>query len=128
MRMKKKITFPDWTGTTGQLITRSRENSLRPLWREYNQSLVDDLLSLRVTLEITGGSTLFETFKSEEARSAAYMERSRQITWRNALAFAEQLWRIAPNREYDVLFRQENPNVGREAICIYQRFPLYPAI
>ena len=124
--MKKKLTFPDWTGTAGQLITRSRENDSRPLWKEYNQNLADDLLSLRVTLEIAGGSTLFEAFESEEARNAAYMERSRQITWRNALAFAEQLWRTAPNREYVVLFRQENPNIGQEAICIYQRLSPHP--
>ena len=128
MRMKKKLTFPDWTGTAGQLITRSNKNDLRPLWKEYSQSPADDLLSLRVTLEIAGGSTLFETFESEEARSAAYMERSRQITWRNALAFAEQLWRTAPNREYVVLFRQESQNVGREAICIYQRLLPHPAM
>ena len=128
MRMKKKITFPDWTGMAGQLITRNSENDLRPLWKEYNQSPADDFLSLRVTLEITGGSTLFETFESEEARSAVYTERSRQITWRNALAFAEHLWRTAPHREYVVLFRQESQNVGREAICIYQRWSPHPAM
>ena len=95
---------------------------------QYNQSPADDFLSLRVTLEITGGSTLFETFESEEARSAVYTERSRQITWRNALAFAEHLWRTAPHREYVVLFRQESQNVGREAICIYQRWSPHPAM
>ena len=128
MCMKKKTTFPDWTGMTGQLITRSSKNGSRPLWQEYSQNPADDLLSLRVTLEIAGGSTRFETFESEEARIAAYMERSRQITWRNALAFSEQLWRTAPNREYVVLFRQENPNIGREAVCIYQRFLPHPAM
>ena len=81
-----------------------------------------------MTLEITGGSTLFETFESEEARSAAYRERSRQNTWRNALAFAEQPWRTAPHREYVVLFRQESQNIGREAICIYQRLSPHPAM
>lgn len=120
--MKKKIAFPDWSGTTGQLITRSEENDLRPLWREYKQDPMVDSLSLRVTLEITGGSTLFEAFESEEARTAAYTERSRQVTWRNALSFGEQLWRAAPGREYVVLFRPENSNAGRESICIYQRF------
>lgn len=120
--MKKKIVFPDWTGTAGQLITRSEGNDLQPIWRAYDQDLAGDSLSLRVTLEIAGGSTLFETFESEEARAAAYTERSRQVTWRNAISFAEQLWRTAPNREYVVQFRPESPNVGREAICIYQRF------
>ena len=126
--MKKKITFPDWTGPAGRLITRNRENDPRPIWREYDQNPENDSLSLRVTLEIAGGSTLFETFDSEEARAAAYTERSRRETWRNALAFAEQLWRTAPNREYVVLFRQENPNIGREAVCIYQRFLPHPAM
>lgn len=126
--MKKKIVFPDWTGMAGQLITSNGENDLRPLWRTYDQDPAGEFLSLRVTLEIAGGSTLFETFESEEARTAAYIERSRQVTWRNALSFAEQMWRNAPNREYLVQFRPENPNIGREAICIYQRLSPYPAM
>lgn len=125
--MKKKITFPDWTRMAGQLITRNRENDPRPIWREYDQDPAGDSLSLRVTLEIAGGSTLFETFDSEEARAAAYLERSRRVTYANALGFAEQLWRAAPSREYVVLFRPENPNVGPEAVCIYQRLSPYPA-
>ena len=76
-----------------------------------------------MTLEIAGGSTLFERFNSEEERAAAQKEASRRVTWRNALGFAEQLWRAAPHREFVVLFRPENPNVGREAVCIYQRLP-----
>lgn len=125
--MKKKITFPDWTRMAGQLITRNRENDPRPIWREYDKDPAGDSLSLRVTLEIAGGSTLFETFDSEEARDAAYLERSRRVTYANALGFAEQLWRAAPHREYVVLFRPENPNVGHEAVCIYQRLSPYPA-
>ena len=125
--MKKKITFPDWTRMAGQLITRNRENDPRHIWREYDQDPAGDSLSLRVTLEIAGGSTLFETFDSEEVRAAAYLERSRRVTYANALGFAEQLWRAAPHREYVVLFRPENPNVGHEAVCIYQRLSPYPA-
>lgn len=121
--MKKKITFPDWTGQAGQIITRNGENGKRPIWRAYDQDPAGDFLALRVTLEITGGSTLFERFDSEEERAAAQAEASRRVTWRNALGFAEQLWRDAPHREYVVLFRPESPNVGREAICIYQRLP-----
>ena len=119
--MKKKITFPDWTRMARQLITRNKENDPRPIWREYDQDQAGDSLSLRVTLEIAGGSTLFETFDSEEARAAAYLERSRRVTYANVLGFAEQLWRAAPHREYVVLFRPENQNVGREAVCIYRR-------
>lgn len=100
--MKKKIKFPDWTRMAGQLITRNKENDPRPVWREYDQDPAGDSLSLRVTLEIAGGSTLFEDFDSEEARAA-------------------------PHREYVVLFRPENPNVGHEAVCIYQRLSPYPA-
>ena len=125
--MKRKITFPDWTRMAGQLITRNRENDPRPIWREYDQDPAGDSLSLRVTLEIAGGSTLFEDFDSEEARAAAYLERSRRVTYKHALGFAEQLWRAAPSREYVVLFRPENPNVGHEAVCIYQRLSPYPA-
>ena len=125
--MKKKITFPDWTRMAGQLITRNRENDPRPIWREYDQDPAGDFLSLRVTLEIAGGSTLFEKFESEEARAAAYLERSRRATYTNALGFAERWWRAAPRREYVVLFRPENPNVGHEAVCIYQRLSPYPA-
>ena len=125
--MKKKVKFPDWTRMVGQLITRNRENDPRPIWREYDHDPAGDSLSLRVTLEIAGGSTLFEDFDSEEARAAAYLERSRRVTYVNALGFAEQLWRAAPARQYVVLFRPENPNVGHEAICIYQRLSPYPA-
>ena len=125
--MKKKIKFPDWTRMAGQLITRNKENDPRPIWREYDKDPTSDSISLRVTLEIAGGSTLFEDFESEEARAAAYLERSRRVTYANALGFAEQLWRAAPHREYAVLFRPENPNVGHEAICIYQRLSPYPA-
>ena len=121
--MKKKITFPDWTGPAGQIITRDGENGKRPIWRAYAQDPAGDFLALRVTLEITGGSTMFERFDSEEERAAAQTEASRRVTWQNALGFAEQLWRAAPHREYVVLFRPESPNVGREAICIYQRLP-----
>lgn len=124
--MKKKITFPDWTSPAAVAITRGGKDGKRPVWSEYTKDPAD-FLSLRVTLEIAGGSTFFETFDSEEARDTAYTERSRQTTWRNALAFAEHLWGVAQHREYVVMFRPENPNVGREAICIYQRLPPYPA-
>ncbi len=125
--MKKKSVFPDWTQTAGQIITRNRENDPRPVWGTYDQDPANDSLSLRVTLEIAGGSTLFENFDSEEERDAAYKERSRRITWKNALVFAEQLWRGAQHREYVVLFMPESKATGRERICIYQRLSPYPA-
>lgn len=125
--MKKKIKFPDWNGPAGRLITRNKENDPRPIWREYDQDPTNDSLALRATLEIVGGSTLFEKFDSEEARAAAYIERSRRETWRNALVFAEQLWRVAQYRQYAVLFMPESKATGRERICIYQRLSPYPA-
>lgn len=54
----KKITFPDWIRMAGQIITCSRKNGTRPIWREYDQDPAGDSLSLRVTLEIAGGNPL----------------------------------------------------------------------
>lgn len=124
--MKKKITFPDWTGPTGVTITRASKDKPRAVWGEYTEEPAE-WLSLRATLEIAGGSVLFETFDSREEEEAARLEADRRAAWRNALVFAKQLWRAAPHREYVVLFRPENQNVGREAICIYQRLPLFQA-
>jgi len=125
--MKRKITFPDWTSPAAVTIPRGgTKDKPRAVWGTYTEEPAE-WLSLRVTLEIAGGSTLFETFDSEEARAAAYTERSRRETWRNALAFAEQLWRAAQHREYTVLFMPESKATGRERICIYQRLSPYSA-
>jgi len=125
--MKTKNTFPDWTGIAGRIITRNGEEGKHPVWRAYDQDVADNFLALRVSLEITGGSTLFETFNSEEEHAAAQKEASRRVTWKNALSFAEQMWRAAPHREYIVLFMPESKATGRERICIYQRLSPYPA-
>lgn len=117
--MKAKMKFPDWTGPAYMLISRS-DDGKRHVWSGYERD-PDDLLSLRVTVEIAGGSYLFEQFESKAAEEAARIESNRRAAWRNALAFAEQLWRAAPHREYVVHFRPENPNVGREAVCVCQR-------
>ena len=117
--MKTKITFPDWTNPVYMMISRT-EDGKRPVWSEYTRD-PDDLLLLRVTVEIAGGSCLFERFENKAAEEAAHIEGNRRAAWRNALAFAEQLWRAASHREYVVHFRPENPNVGREAVCVYQR-------
>lgn len=114
----KNIGFPDWSGPAGVMISRSKDKS-RAVWSEYEKS-DDDWLSLRVTVEIAGGLHLFERFENKEAEEAARIENNRRTAWRNAIAFAEQLWRAAPHREYIVLFRPENP-IGREVICICQR-------
>lgn len=118
--MKQKITFPDWTAPAYVMISRGGADGKRPVWSGYTPD-TDDLLSLRVTVEIAGGSCLFERFESKAAEEAARVERDRQAAWRNALAFAEQLWRAAPHREYVVHSRPENSNVGREAVSVSQR-------
>lgn len=114
----KKNKFPDWSGPAGVMISRSEDKG-RAVWSEYEKS-GDDWLALRVTVEIAGGSCLFERFESKEAEEKARIESNRRTAWRNAIAFAEQLWRAAPHREYVVLFRPENP-IGREVVCICQR-------
>ncbi len=116
--MKEKIKFPDWTAPAYLMI--SRRDDEKPVWREYTRNY-DDLLFLRVTVEIAGGSYLFEKFESKEAEEAARVERDRRAAWCNAIRFAEQMHANAPHREYIVLFRPENINVGHEAVCIYQR-------
>lgn len=122
--MKRKIKFPDWTSPAAVTITRGGADNVRAVWGEYTQDPAE-WLSLRATLEIAGGSVLFEMFDTAEAERAARLESDRRAAWRNALVFAEQLWRAAPHHEYVVAFRPENPSVGREAICIYRRlFPV----
>lgn len=119
--MKKKITFPDWTGPAAVTITRGGKDGKRPVWSEYTQDPAD-WLSLRVTVEIAGGHPqLFARYETAEAAQAARLEEDRRAAWENAVAFAEQLWRGGTHREFVVMFRPENPNVGREAVCIYRR-------
>ena len=124
--MKRKITFPDWTSPAAVTITRGGKDGKRPVWSEYAQDPAE-WLSLRATLAIAGGSVLFETFDSREEEEAARLEANRRAAWRNAFAFAEQLWRAAPHHEYVVSFRPENPNIGPEAVCVSRRLFPYSA-
>lgn len=119
--MKKKITFPDWTSPAAVKITRGGKDGNRPVWSEYTQDPTE-YLSLRATVEIAGGHpAFFERYETIEAAEAARKERCRRTAWTNALAFAEHLWRGATHREFVVMFHPENPNVGREVVCIYRR-------
>ena len=121
--MKKKITFPDWTGPAYMIVSSDGKDGKRPVWNEYTKE-ADDLLSLRVTVEIKGGLYLpFTRHMSREAVEAERLEEDRRAAWTNARAFAEQMWKTATHREYVVMFRPESPNVGREAVCVYQRLP-----
>ena len=125
--MKKKITFPDWTSPAAVTITRGgTKDKPSAVWGTYTEEPAE-WLSLRATLAIAGGSVLFETFDSREEEEAARLEANRRAAWRNAFAFAEQLWRAAPHHEYVVSFRPENPNIGPEAVCVSRRLFPYSA-
>lgn len=127
--MKKKIEFPDWTGPACMMITGGGKDGKRPVWCEYTQT-ESDLLSLRVTVEIAGGfPSIFTRYETPEAKEAARLEEDRRAAWTNALAFAEQLWRGGTHRDFVVMFRPENPNVGPEAVCIFRRIePTAPTL
>ena len=74
--MKKKITFPDWTGPAAVTITRGgTKDKPRAVWGTYTEEPAE-WLSLRATLAIAGGSVLFETFDSREEEEAARLEPS----------------------------------------------------
>ncbi len=119
--MKKKITFPDWTGTACMIVSKGGKDGKRPVWSEYRQT-EEDFLSLRVTVEIAGGfPVVFAQHMRQEEIEAARLEEDRRAAWTNALAFAEQLWRGGTHREFVVMFRPESPNMGREAVCIFRR-------
>lgn len=46
--MKKKITFPDWTGPAAVTITRGRtKDKPRAVWEEYTQAPAEWLSSAR---------------------------------------------------------------------------------
>ena len=125
--MKKKITFPASTSPAAVTITRGgTKDKPRAVWGTYTEEPAE-WLSLRATLAIAGGSVLFETFDSREEEEAARLEANRRAAWRNAFAFAEQLWRAAPHHEYVVSFRPENPNIGPEAVCVSRRLFPYSA-
>lgn len=118
--MKREIKYPEWTDKACLMISRDNDGK-HSVWSEYTRNPAD-FFRLYVTVEITGGSVLFEQFESEEAKEAAYVEHCRQAAWRNALHFAEQLWTERPHFDFVVMFRPNNPNIGHEAVCIYWRF------
>ena len=122
VKPKKKSAFPDWTGPAYMIVSSGGEGGKRPVCKPY-QKTEQDLLSLRVTVEIAGGfPVLFSQHMSREAVEAERLEEDRRAAWTNALEFAKQLWKDGTHREFVVAFRPENPNVGTEAVCIYRRF------
>ena len=88
--MKRKITFPDWTSPAAVTITRGgTKDKPRAVWGTYTEEPAE-WLSLRVTLEIAGGSVLFETFDSREEEEAARLEANRRAAWRKTRTSARK--------------------------------------
>lgn len=115
--MKVKIPFPDWTGPFYLKVSKKGDGKAE--WTVYEPA-PHDLLSSRATLDIAGGSRLFERFESEEEARRVRLERDRQTAWRNGVRFADMLWKTAPFHEYVVYFRPGN-EYGPEAVCIARR-------
>lgn len=124
--MKKRgFHYPDWNNPENMIITRQDEAGRKSSWKEYTQSDTDTL-HLCVTVEISEGDpVLFTRFFSKAENDAERKEMDRQAAWRNAICFAEQLWKVGTHREYVVMYRKENPDNQyiREAVCIYRRLP-----
>lgn len=79
--MKKKATFPDWTSPAYMIVSSGGKDGKRPVWKPY-QKEEQDLLSLRVTVEIAGGfPVLFSQSMSREAVEAERLERDRCAAW-----------------------------------------------
>lgn len=119
----KRMGFPDWTAPAYLRISLGGAGK-EPLLSAYNRS-EQDLLSRRVSVDIAGGSCLFETFENEEARNAAYLQRDREAAWRSAIKIAELLVRSSMRRsEYVVAFIPASENTGPEFISVYRRIEL----
>lgn len=91
--MKRKITFPDWTSPAAVTITRGgTKDKPRAVWGTYTEEPAE-WLSLRVTLEIAGGSVLFpcEHGKANKADESLY----------------------GPIRNQPDAFRRDNENIPR---------------
>ena len=119
---KKTFDYPDWDNPTGRIITRADKVGHTSIWKECQPNDAETL-TLCVTVEVKGSLYVpFGNFKSLAERDAARKEADRQESWRNALAFAEHLWRAAPHREYIVMFKPGNV-LDRDLIYIYQKIP-----
>ena len=118
--MREKIHFPDWTGQAEQMMSKG-EDEKRPVLGEYKAREYDRLRRL-VSVEITGGSCLFQTFANEAEREAAYLEADRRTAWKNALQIAELLWKNDSHGKYVVIFRPANLNTGPESIGVFRVF------
>ncbi len=119
----QELWYPDeWTWGKGMLVRSGSKNSAVCV-REPYELTEEDQLSLRVTLKVWGGSAAFLMFETPEARKVYIEEDSRRVTWRNAAAMAEVLWRNALCCKEFVVFYCSKGQFGEneELIRIYQR-------
>lgn len=122
---KNDFGYPNGEKQVSLMITRKDPVGRKPEWKEYQPNDAD-ALSLRVTVEVKGSMYLpFEGFESLAKRDAAWKALDRAESWRSALTFAEHLWKIAPHRDYIVIYKPQDADNqhGKEAVYIYQRIP-----
>lgn len=122
---KNDFGYPNGKKQVCLMIAREDTAGRRATWSEY-QPTDADALSLCVAVEVKGSVYMpFGSFKSPAERDAAWKDRDRRAAWRNALAFAEQLWKTAPHRSYIVMYKPQDAGdpYSKEIICIYQKLP-----
>lgn len=118
--------YPNGEKQVSLMITRKDTVGRKPEWKEYQPNDVD-ALSLYVTVEVKGSMYLpFEGFESLAERDAVWKDLDRSEAWRNALTFAEHLWKIAPHRNYIVMYKPQNADNPKEAVYIYHQLPPIP--
>ena len=125
MMKKNDFGYPNGEKQVSLMISREDTAGRKAAWKEYQPNDAD-ALALCVTVEVKGSVYMpFESFKSPAERDAAWKERDRRAAWRNALAFAEYLWKTAPHRSYIVMYKPQDANdpYSKEGIYIYQKLP-----
>ena len=115
--------YPEkWVWGKGMLVKTCDKRKQTCTWKPYEMP-DDDSLTLRVTMRIWGGSALFQSLETAEAKQAYLEEDSRRMTWLSAKAIAEMLLRkTAYPTEFVVLYCPPGTfGAGEELIRIYQR-------
>ena len=118
---EKIIQYPDWSNPAGTVITRAETKNAHPVWKEYEQGAW--WLRRIAQFDITGGLSIRAPSQSKEEADAEQLKYDRCAAWRNALRFAEMLWRDDPWWEYAVFYRPEGQNGYHEAVCVYRVIP-----
>lgn len=115
----------EWAWGKGMLVKACDNGNRRTVERQlYDLSGDDGNLTLRVTLNIWGGSALFMRFDTKEAEQAYLEEDGRRQTWLKALAMAELLCKSTSYcAEFVVLYCPPGTlGESKEVIFISQRF------